>query len=181
MSSVPRRPRISLALLPALALALLVTLTSGRSALAQTPTQAPSGPAPIAGLWLVHHDPSNPTAADLAVFQNNGLMFTSETPSMPPDPMAAQAGNAQSFSSQGYGLWQPAAGGAVAFKFLEVSYDQNGDYAGMVSIHGTLTPDSSGNSATGTYTVTVTPLGGGSVDVQSGPITATRVTMDTTP
>ncbi len=188
MPGAPRRPRLQahclrafLAVLPAFTLAAILTLASGRPVLAQAPAQGPSAATPIAGLWLVHHDPSNPAAADLAVFQNNGLMFTSETPAMPPDPMAAQSGMTQIFSSQGYGVWQSGANDSITFKFLEISYDQNGDYAGLVSIHGTLTPDSSGNSATGNYTVTVTPIGGGSMDVDGGPLTATRVTVNSTP
>jgi hypothetical protein len=170
------------ALAPAVLALAFVALGPSAHIRAQAPTQAPAARAGAGGLWLVHPDPSNPSAQELALLTSDGFMFASNAPTMPPDPDDQASGITQLFSSQGYGVWQPAGDRGIAFKFLEISYDQNGDYAGSISIHGNLTLNDSRDAFTGTYTVTIFPPAGTNMDVATSvPVTGTRVTVNSGP
>jgi hypothetical protein len=112
---------------------------------------------------------------EVAIFDAGGFMFSSSSPSMAPAPGQAAPGVSQVFGSSGFGLWQARPDGTVAFKFLEIMYDQNGDYMGYVNIHGNLSLDLSVATFSGSYTVTVTSVDGNSFDIQGPtPVIGTR-------
>ncbi|HTE86116.1 MAG TPA: hypothetical protein VK821_15430 [Dehalococcoidia bacterium] len=135
-------------------------------------SQTLGSPAAIVGLWLVSPYPDRPSDREVAIFDTDGFMFASNSPSMPATPGEAPPGVTQLFSSQGYGLWQSQPDGTVAFRFLSIAYDQNGGYQGYASIRGNLTLDPSVATFSGTYTVTITSPDGTSMEVQ-GPTALT--------
>jgi hypothetical protein len=146
---------------------------AGRSSAAGAAvSQATGSPGAIVGLWLVAPYPDRPSDLEVAIFDADGFMFTSETPSMPATQGEGPAGVSQVFSSQGHGLWQAQADGTVGFKFILVTYDQNGGFQGYVSIRGNVTLDPSVSSFSGTYTVSFTSPDGSSTEVQ-GPTSLT--------
>jgi hypothetical protein len=136
------------------------------SAAGAAASQASGSPASIVGLWLVAPYPDRPSDLEVAIFDTDGFMFTSSAPSMPATQGETPAGVTQVFNSQGYGLWQAQADGTVGFKFILVTYDQNGGFQGYVSIRGNLTLDPSVSSFSGTYTVIFTSPEGSSMEVQ---------------
>jgi hypothetical protein len=136
--------------------------------------QAPAG---IEGLWLIHADPTNPAAQELAVLAPGGLMFASSAPVSSVEPGQGPPGVTQFFSSQGFGVWASQGSGGYTYKFLTINYDQTGSYLNTTTIAGTLTMDASGNSLNGTYTVSlITPDGTTTELVPVTPLTGTRVT-----
>jgi hypothetical protein len=179
---VSYRSRLPLLALIAVALCAAATIKLGQPAFAQTAGQAPGVQSGVAGLWLVSHpEPDNPNAQDLILLDSDGTLLASETPIQGAPPPGAPSGVTQLFSSQGFGLWQATDPRTIAFKFVEVVYDQDGNYAGLTTIHGSMTVNGA-DSLSGTYTVTVTPAGGTSMDViTDAPLTATRITMNSTP
>jgi hypothetical protein len=176
----PRTPRFVLAIVIGLALACLGALPGSPVALthAGALTQGPSIGGAASGLWVVHPFPDQPTAQELVAFTSDGLMLSSGAPSMPAAPGEAPAGVSQLFASQGYGVWRAQADHGIVFKFLQITYDPDGNYLNTVSIHGSVTADASGNSFSGTYVVTVMLPDGTSMDVQgSTPVSGSRVTV----
>jgi hypothetical protein len=138
--------------------------------------QATGSASSLAGVWLVNPFPDNPSAQEVVVLTTDGFMFASSSPSMPAMPGEAPPGVTQLTSSQGFGIWQAQPTGSATFNFIQISYDQDGNYQGRTSIHGTLSLGPSGNSITGSYVVTLTFPDGTSMDVQSAtPVTGTRV------
>lgn len=137
--------------------------------------QAAGSPSSMTGLWIVNPYPDNPTARELALLTSDGFMFSSNSPTMPAAQGEAPPGVSRLFNSQGFGVWQAQPNGTVAFNFLEITYDPDGDYLGTTSIHGTLSLGPSANSFSGSYTVTVTLPDGTSMDGEGPtPVTGTR-------
>jgi hypothetical protein len=159
-----------------LTLAVSAVASPGQTTLAQQQGQG------LQGLWIVHPSADNPSAQELAVFTSDGFIFSSQSPTSSVDPNATPAGVTQLFNSQGYGVWQPSGSGANDFKFLTVAYNQNGDYVGLTSIHGSLTVSQTGEVFTGTYDVTILLPTGPAMNVVTGArVVGTRVTVGSTP
>ncbi len=179
---------IRLALVCSLALLCLAVVggSAGAPALAattqgQATVQGAAG-SPLVGVWVVYPFPDRPTESRITDLTPDGAMLTSEAPSMAEELGQGPAGVTQTFSSQGFGVWRPSTDGSAAFKFLEESFDPDGNFLGTVNIHGTIRLDASGNSLSGSYTVTLEMPDGTSIDVQGAtPLTATRLTLTSTP
>jgi hypothetical protein len=158
-----RFPRILL--FAGLAMLVLAAVWPGERSMAAgaAVSQASGSPTAIVGLWLVALNPDQPNDLEVAIFDTSGFMFISSAPLM---TVTGGAGVTQFYGSQGYGLWQAQPDGTVVYKVIQITYDQNGEFQGYVSIRGNLTLDPSVSSFSGTYAVTFTSPDGSSTEVQ---------------
>jgi hypothetical protein len=152
-------------------------LLDSETAQAQTP---PS----IVGSWVVTFPQgsgpsSDPNDHQIVSLTADGIMFSSNSPSSPPDPQQGPDAT-RSYSTAGQGAWVAAGAGKARFKFMSADTDEQGKFTDLVQISGTLTLGQDGNSFTGNFQVLVTGADGGVLfDSQgdAGTVQGTRITV----
>lgn len=138
----------------------VVAIGAGRTVAQEAEPDAPINP--IVGSWMLSF-PTVPDAAPaLAVFTPTGEYIQQE----------AGAGG-------GIGAWQANDDGSIGLTAHFLQTDQQGVYAGALTIRGTVTVDSSGDRWTAEYTIEMTGPDG-SVIFADGPFQAeaTRIAVE---
>jgi hypothetical protein len=101
----------------------------------------------------------------LYMFARGGGMVTSSSIDLSP----------RSLSTPGYGTWAHQSGDMFTFTFDAFVFDQQGNPAGVVQAHTTVTLNRKGDTFSGPFTFTVTALNGQVVFSGSGTHEATRI------
>jgi hypothetical protein len=139
--------------------------------------QAPMG---IIGAWVITFPTGmdDPNAHQVVSFTSDGVMLASGAPSSPPDPQ--QPGGTRTYSTLGQGAWQTSAANQVRFKFVSVDTDEQGNFADLVQITGTLTLSDDGAGFTGSFQVQVSDAGGAVLfasEGDAGTVQGTRISV----
>jgi hypothetical protein len=140
-----------------------------------------TGSASIVGLWNVQflskgnttHNPSIPDGAVLdfqfTQWHSDGSEFTNS------------GGRAPAIQNFCMGTWEQTGRYTYQLNHFAFGYDTTGTYTGKSNIIETVTLSPGGTQYSGAFTINVYDAKGNQADHIIGQITATRITVDTTP
>ncbi len=144
------------------------------------PAQAQTTPS-VVGSWLITiaRPGLDPNSHQVVSYTADGIVLASTDPSSPPNPQ--QGPNAtRSYSTAGQGTWATAGTGQVRYKWLAVQTDEQGNFAGLLQITGTVTLAGDGNSFSEGFQVLVTGADGTVLfdsHGDAGTVQGTRITL----
>ena len=122
----------------------------------------------IAGSWQVKSTPDGaPSFRGLITFSEGGGMIASA--------QGDNLINAGSLATPGHGAWSRTGNREFLFTFIQVLYNADGEYDGMIRIRHTATMNKSGNTWAGQLTLEVFDPGDNLVFTGTGSGTATRI------
>jgi hypothetical protein len=113
---------------------------------------------PLVGSWFVDNPGATPSVTS---FTADGIMIDAEFD-----------------GGTGLGVWQPTGERTAAFSFVIPFVDDVHQFAVTIQIRGDLTVDASGNSGSGTYSVTVVQSDGTLLDTDEGTVNLTRMSVE---
>ncbi|HLZ69692.1 MAG TPA: hypothetical protein VKV26_07240 [Dehalococcoidia bacterium] len=144
------------------------------------PAQAQTAPS-IIGSWLITiaRPGLDPNSHQVVSYTADGIVLASHPPISPPTPQ--QDPNAtRSYSTAGQGTWVAAGAGQVRYKWLAVQTDEEGNFAGLMQITGTVTLAGDGNSTSEVFQVLITGADGTVLfdsHGDAGTVQGTRITV----
>lgn len=155
--------------------------TSGEALLRDLSRGAAGSSVSIVGLWNVQflskgntaHNPPIPDGAvldtQLTQWHSDGSEFTNS------------GGRAPAIQNFCMGTWEQTGRYTYQLNHFAFNYDTTGVYTGKTNILESVTLSNGGTQYSGTFVINVYDPNGKQVDHVAGQITATRITVDTTP
>ena len=124
------------------------------------PAQAQTAPS-VVGSWVITLarpglDPNNHAVVS---YTADGIVLFSHGPLPAPNPQV-DPNAARIYNSDGMGTWVTAGTGQVRFKWLVVVTDEQGYFAGLFQLAGTVTLAGDGNSFSGPWQFLITGADG---------------------
>jgi len=146
-----------------------------------TAAAAPGADAAVmVGSWRLTFQVPGISFATLATFHADGTLVKGGAPAEAAPP---GSGMARISISTGHGAWErtstPGPGEhAVAYTFVELTYDEAGMALGSNVVRGELTPEAGGTAAGGPFRFEARAADGRMLDSATGTVAAQRVTVE---